>query len=184
MARPVDPTRARRGTGNRPMPGEARLRVLPQLVDEPPEPPAEFLAYDEPFAADLWRTAVAELHHRGLKPADLEAIRMLCIQAHRSRQASDHIQRFGLLVENSRGGLTENPMIRVERDATREYVRLAQEFGLTFAARLRLGVLQLTGESILQSLRTDVERRAIGAPAKAPAKKKPAKKAAAKKPKK
>lgn len=184
MARPVDPTRARRGTGNRPKAGEAKLHVVPALPDLTPPPVPEDLArLEDPFAAQVWETAVAELHHRGLKPADLEAIRMLCIQAHRSRQASAHIEKFGMLVENSRGGLTENPMIRVERDATREYVRLAQDFGLTFAARLRLGLLQLTGESLLQSLNSDLDRRAIeaGTPGtkRSPAKK--AKKTASKK---
>lgn len=178
MARPVDPTRRRRATGNRPQAGDQHLQLIPSLpTPKPPPVPEELTQLEDPYAAAVWETAVAELHHRGLKPADLEAVRMLCIQAHRSRQASAHIERYGMLIENSRGGLTENPMIRVERDATREYVRLAQDFGLTFAARLRLGLLQLTGESLLRSLNSDLDAAAAAdtpkrKPAKRPAKKK------------
>lgn len=182
MGRPVDPTRRRRGTGNRPQAGDARLSlVAPLPAAAPPPVPDELTSLEDPYAAAVWETAVAELHHRGLKPADLEAVRMLCIQAHRARQASAYIERYGLLVENNRGGLTENPMIRVERDATREYVRLAQDFGLTFAARLRLGLLQLTGESILRSLNEDLDQAALPAPAARPARA-PAKRSAKKKP--
>lgn len=163
--RPVDPTRARRKTGNRPEPGKGRktaTEIIPvsdgprAVVPDLPaafDPPEEFVGYD---VERLWRTAVAELHPRGLKPADLEVIRQMCNAAQRARQAAVHIEAHGMLVETKYGHAV-NPMLKVEKDATATYLRLADAMGLTLAARMRLGLMQVMGESLLSSLNRDLD---------------------------
>jgi phage terminase small subunit len=50
-----------------------------------------------------------------------------------------------------------NPLVKVERDMAATYMRISNDFGLTIAARLRLGLIQLAGQSILQSLNADLD---------------------------
>lgn len=168
--RPPDPTRRRRGTGHRPQAGEQRVELvpaLPEVIDVDDEealaeivpmrlPPALEPPDDLPEEiAPLWRTAVGELEPRGIRPADLEAVRLMCMAALRARQAGEQIAKYGVLVKGARGPMP-NPMLRVEKDATATYLRLAEQFGLTVASRMRLGLIQLTGESILATLDSDL----------------------------
>lgn len=156
--RPADPTRARRRTGNRPQPGEARppraLAALPAPRDEadPLAPPEDL----PPAAAAVWEQAVAELEPKGLRPADLEAVRLMCVAACRARQAAAELDKYGLLVKGERGPMV-NPMARLERDATMTYLRLAEQFGLTLASRMRLGLMVLAGESLVAELNRDLD---------------------------
>lgn len=167
--RPPDPTRRRRQTGHRPLAGEGKktaTAVLPaktldkRAARDDDGLPVTFAPPDdlpEPVAK-IWRTAVAELHPRGLREADLEIIRQMCHAAHRARQAAENIQTYGLLVDTPRG-LVINPMARIEKDATSTYLRLADAMGLTIGARLRLGLLQVMGESIIGTLNRDLDTR-------------------------
>lgn len=162
--RPPDPTRSRRKTGNRPEAGKGKktaTEIVPvsspvaPVPDLPPafDPPEEFVGYD---VEKLWRTAVAELHPRGLKPADLEVIRQMCNAAQRAREAARNIESHGMMVE-TKFGYAVNPMLKVEKDATATYLRLADAMGLTLAARMRLGLMQVMGESLLSSLNRDLD---------------------------
>jgi P27 family predicted phage terminase small subunit len=97
-----------------------------------------------------------ELTVQGMRDGDLEAVRMMCLAAWRHRQAGEQIERFGVLVQGPRGPIV-NPMLRVERDSAALYARLADQFGLTLSSRLRLGLIQLAGQSILKSLNDDLD---------------------------
>lgn len=159
--RPADPARARRQTGHRPKPGEAKAapEVLPTAVVPAahglPEPPEDL----PPAAQEMFRRVVAELAPRGLREADLEAVSMMCYSAHIHYEARRQIAETGVLVQGLRGPMV-NPLIKVARDEANTYLRLANEFGLTLAARLRLGLMQLAGESILTSLNKDLDEQA------------------------
>jgi P27 family predicted phage terminase small subunit len=160
--RPRDPKRSRTKTGHRRKPDEAPVvRALPAPVDLQADQVARPLAEppeDLPEGAQaIWRALMPEIEARGLREGDYEMFRLLCITAHRARRATAQIEKYGELVKGQRGPMV-NPMLRVERDATQMYIRLAEQFGLTFAARLRLGVLQLVGHSLASSLDADLER--------------------------
>jgi P27 family predicted phage terminase small subunit len=99
---------------------------------------------------------MAELTNQGLRDGDLEAVRMLCLAAHRHREAGALIHRYGMLVDGPKGPIV-NPMIRVERDSARLYAQLADAFGLTLSSRLRLGLIQLAGQSLLKALNDDLD---------------------------
>ena len=156
MARPADPTRAKRQTGNRPKPGEAKKQaeIVPAMV-QPQLPQAPLDLADD--AQAMYQMIVAELMPRGLREADLQSVAMMCHSAWLHKEARASIAKQGLLVKGPRGPMV-NPLIKVARDEAATYLRLANEFGLTLAARLRLGLMQLAGESILESLNKDLER--------------------------
>src|SRR6266540_209309 len=88
------------------LPGSTSPRGTPR--GGPPAPPD-----DLPEAAvPVWEQAVAELEPKGLRPADLEAIRLMCVAACRARQAAEEIAKYGLLVKGERGPMV-NPMARL-----------------------------------------------------------------------
>lgn len=156
MAGKPDPTRTRRQTGNRPKPGEAKpakevARIEP--VSSLPVAPAGIVG----SGIAIWDTVIAELWPRGLRESDLEGVRMMVIAAMRHRQAAASIEEYGLIVEGPKGPMV-NPAVKVEKDSAATFIRLAEAFGLTLAARLRLGLLQLAGESILASISKDLDR--------------------------
>lgn len=155
MPRQSDPTRARRKTGNRPKPGEAKpaKEILPAKTAPAITPPPDLA----PEAAEMYVRIVEELVPRGLREADLESVAMMCHSAHLHREARAAIAKHGLLVKGPRGPMV-NPLVKVARDEATIYLRLANEFGLTLAARLRLGLMQLAGESIIESLNRDLDR--------------------------
>lgn len=105
----------------------------------------------------MFRRVVADLMPRGLREADLEAISMMCYSAHIHYEARRQIAATGVLVKGLRGPMV-NPLIKVARDEANTYLRLANEFGLTLAARLRLGLMQLAGESMLEAMSKDLDK--------------------------
>lgn len=149
--RPLDPTRARRGTGHRPP--RDTLPAIPVESPRLPPPPTGIPAEAE----DLWHLVIGELWPRGLRPADLEGVRMMVTAAHRNRQAAALVDSHGLLVKSQTGQPMPNPALKIEKDTRADYLRLADAFGLTLAARLRLGLMQLQGESLLASLDRDLD---------------------------
>lgn len=161
--RPADPTRAKRGTGNRPKPGEAKVAKTGttdlELVSTPSAPalwdaPADFT----PAAKEMFRRVVAELAPKGLREADLEAVAMMVYSAHVHYEARRLVAEQGMMVPGPRDSMIVNPLIKVARDEANTYLRLANEFGLTVAARLKLGLMQLAGESMLEAMSKDLDK--------------------------
>lgn len=151
--RPRDPARGRRRTGHRGKPGEPpRLRFAPPAEPGPPEPPEDL----PEGAKALWGELAPHLPP-GLRGADLILFRMLSVAAHRAARATAGLERYGEVVRGTRGPML-NPLARLERDATQAFLRLSEELGLTFASRLRLGVVELQGKSVLHALHEDLER--------------------------
>ena len=150
--RKPDPGRARRGTGHRPHAGRGKvLDVLPAELDL--TPPAELPAE----AAELWRRAAAELAPRGLNAGDLPLVEMLVVAAYRHRQARAIIDHIGVLAESKRGPIL-NPLLKVEKETAATYLRLAETLGLSPAARVRLGLMEIAGQSILLTIAEQVRR--------------------------
>ena len=126
-------------------------------VQSLPDPPDDL----PPAAAEMFRRAVTELASRGLREGDLEAITMMCWSAYVHAEAREQIVRTGVLVKGPRGPMV-NPLIKVARDEAATYLRIADAFGLTLASRLRLGLMQLAGESLLKALNDDLDAPDVG----------------------
>lgn len=156
--RPPDPNRARRGTGNRALPGEKKAQEVAIVRTEEQQrsittPPDDL----SDGAKAIYQMVATELEGRGLRPSDLSAVRMLAITADRYNAVVAEVERTGLVILGNRGP-TVNPLIKVERDLAATYLRLADALGVTPTARVRLGLMTLAGQSLVAQLNDDLTR--------------------------
>lgn len=157
--RPVDPSRARRGTGNRPKPGEAKkskaVVVLPgvALAVDPFPPPAELPEQ----VHDVWRAAVDDLGGANhMRASFVPALQAYCNAVYVHAQAVANIQQYGVLVRGPNRPVA-NPLLKVQKDAAATMLRYAETLGLTPAARIRLGLMEVTGMSLLAGLNSTLD---------------------------
>lgn len=156
--RPVDPTRANRGTGNRPKPGEAKKAraVSPVLV----APALDLFAPPATMPAevhDVWRAIVDDLGGaNNLRATFLPALEVYCMAVYIHAQAAANIQQFGVLVKGNNGPVA-NPLLKVQKEAAATMLRYAETLGLTPAARIRLGLMEITGMSLLSTLNAAID---------------------------
>lgn len=157
--RPRDPTRSRRRTGHRPKPDEApKVRVLPALPSEGPTPPADL----EPEVREAWDSIVSALHGiTSLRPADGFVLEAFARQYVRMRQigricAAQEAGGYGVIGRKANGEVTVSPFVRGEREAAAAVLRFAETYGMTVAARMRLGLMQLQGRTMAESLSDDL----------------------------
>lgn len=153
--RPADPGRARRGTGNRPKPGQAKqlkpALVVPGSAVTVPEsypPPADLPA----VVHDVWRAAVSDLGGAShMRDSFTPALYAYCQAVYIHAQASANIAQFGVLVKGPHGPIA-NPLLKVQKDAAATMLRMAETLGLTPAARIRVGLMEVTGMSLLAGI--------------------------------
>ena len=150
---PPDPRRARRGTGTKPLPGreKAALAAAPPVASElaealPPE--------DLPEAVrEVWSACVLEMSgNRHLRAPDLVLLRAYVDAVETHRRAGADLAERGYLVENA-FGLAVNPMVRVQKDAAATLRQLSDVLGLNPLARIRSGLLEVAGQSLVLELR-------------------------------
>lgn len=114
-----------------------RLVKTPPPFDRGAPDPPEWLA-DE--AKDLWRRVAPTLDRLELlKPEDAEVFAAYCTAWAVFVDAVKTYQAEGLIVTNKRSGRKAvHPAVTAAQSASRDMLRLAQEFGLTPAAELNL----------------------------------------------
>jgi P27 family predicted phage terminase small subunit len=155
--RPPDPKRERRGTGHRPLVGQrppVEVAVSKGLDLTPPDGLPE-------ATHELWTTVCSELAPRGLTTAQLPLVEMLVKAMLRHRQAGKAVEKYGVMIPYRVGGSVRgmpNPMLRVEKDSAATYLRLAETLGLSPAAQVRLGLMQVAGQSMLLTIAERVAR--------------------------
>lgn len=152
--RPKDPARARRGTGNRP-------------ASTPPAAPATLpggiVGYEAPpdlpdVARRAWELCVAEMGaNRQLRASDLVLLRAYVEAVYVHAEASAKVHEFGVLVSSPRGPIP-NPMIRVADNAARTIRLLSENLGLNPMARIRAGIMEIAGASMVLELRQNLVR--------------------------
>lgn len=115
--------------GNRHVPEPLKF-----TLGEPIKPP------DLPAAAsELWDAIVPALTGVGVaQMPDTPALVALCVQWARAEEARELIDREGVVAIGSTGQMTTHPALKVERNAHLVFLKFAQEFGLTPAARARI----------------------------------------------
>lgn len=144
-----DPSAKRRDVGKRGPKKLAAIEVLGARDRDTLAPPADL----PPVAADIWRLAVDEMSgNRQLREIDTLSLRMLCDQVYVHAEASANIYKFGVLVKGERGPMP-NPLIKVQKDSASTILRLCDVLGLNPLSRIRLGLMEVTGESMVFDLR-------------------------------
>jgi len=109
----------------------------------------------------MFDQACRELAGRGLRESDYEALAMMATSAWAHTEARKQLAAQGILVRRGQTAQV-NPLVKVVRDEAATYMRIADQYGLTLASRLRLGLMQLQGESMLRALNEDLDREPEG----------------------
>ena len=140
-----DPTSNKRNTGKR---GTPKPTPADDLAVQTIAPPAHM----EPAAAEVWSLVAAEMERNSqLREIDTLSLTMLCDAWYNYAEATANIQKYGVLVRGERGPMP-NPAVKIQKDAAAGILQLSDRLGLTPLSRLRLGLLQVTGQSILSGI--------------------------------
>jgi P27 family predicted phage terminase small subunit len=159
--RPIDPTRARRGTGNRPQAGEAKkvkpIVTLPgtEVVQVAEAFPPPTTLPDE--VAGVWRAAVSDLGGANhMRESFVPVLEAYCNAVYVHAQAIANIQQYGVLVKGPHGPVT-NPLLKIQKESAASMLRFAETLGLTPAARVRVGLMEVTGMSLLAGINATID---------------------------
>ena len=155
---PVEIRQAEGNPGKRPLPAPVSVkRGVPVKPDTLP-----------PEASAAWDAVVPALAEVGVVDAiDGMALAALVVAHARRAQATAMLEEQGIVVMQTAanpktGELYEtrpmvNPAVKIERDASLELLRLAEHYGLTPVARVRLGLSELKRRTLQQELASMME---------------------------
>lgn len=159
--RPRDPKRTARRTGHRRKPDEApALKAVPV--------PAEATALAEelsvvapedlpPAAREVWDRLVGTLGEMPLRPADAFGLELMVRMYQRAKRAGELVDQYDVLARKATGEIAASPFVKLEREEAAMFLRFAEHYGLTVAARMRLGLMQLAGKTMHQALMDDLQ---------------------------
>lgn len=151
---PIEQRIAEGNPHKKPIPEPVLVSGRPDL-DEMAEPPAHLP--DE--AKEFWTTSVQRLVEVGIiDRVDAPVLEQLSVQYARIRQAQRVLTQDGHFVRGSVGQLREHPAIKIEREATGMFLKIAEHYALTPIARTRLGLAELHRRSLSQELREGLGR--------------------------
>jgi P27 family predicted phage terminase small subunit len=106
-----------------------------------------------PIAAEFWRTTVVRLVECGIVDrVDVPLLEMMAVQYSRAVQAGRAIAHSGMFTKGSTGQITDHPAVKIEREATALFWRLAEGFGIGPLGRTRLGLAELHRRSLQQEM--------------------------------
>lgn len=157
--RPASPTSVKRGTNNKSASTQRRKTAEASLVtvQAAPEqfPPTAVVPAE---VHDVWRSVVADLGGaNNMRQSFVPAIEAYCLAVYTHAQAAAQIREYGVLVKGNNGPMA-NPMLKVQKDSAASMLRFAETLGLTPAARIRLGLMEITGMSLLSTLNAGLDK--------------------------
>jgi P27 family predicted phage terminase small subunit len=129
--------------GRKPKPIETRRREGNQGKRKLPAPielPGGLAERNLPPAArQLWDELAPVLQHAGvLASVDAAAFESLCMSWQRACDARAVVEEEGLFSFGSMGQVIEHPALSIERNARAEFLKFAEQFGITPVARARI----------------------------------------------
>jgi P27 family predicted phage terminase small subunit len=146
--KPAEQRKREGNAGKRPLPDTVLVSGRPDLA-EVMEPPAH-LSDD---AQDFWRDSVKRLVEVGIiDRVDVPVLEQLCEQYARVRGAQRVIREVGMFARGSTGQIREHPALKIEREATSLFLKIAEHYALTPIARTRLGLAELHARTLAQEL--------------------------------
>lgn len=106
-----------------------------------------------PEGKALWEEVLPVLsHYGGLRTVDLPALKSMCQMWARAERAAAVVNEQGMFTQGSTGQMVPHPAIKIESEARSMFLKHAQEFGLTWIARSRLGLQEATRNAVLAGL--------------------------------
>ena len=110
---------------------------VPKLPVGAPEMPDNIR--QDKRAAAAWTRFTKDLLEMGvLHPSQWAALAVLCESYATAEEMAERLRKDGILVKTSRGKLYTHPGVRIQKQAWAQFLRCAQEFGLTPMAGLRV----------------------------------------------
>ena len=149
--------------GPAPMPIELRKRLgdpghrLPKEAEsaqigdelEPVAPPADMPEQGK----ILWMEVLPVLaRYGGLRTVDLPALKSMCLLWARAERAAQVLNEQGYFTQGSTGQMVAHPAVKMEQEARMLFLRHAEQFGLTWIARSKLGLSEATRSAVLAGL--------------------------------
>lgn len=148
IPKPVEQRLREGNPGKRPLPEVMLIAGRPAL-EEFAEPPSHLPA----DAKELWRDTVAHLVEVRDR-VDRPMLEMLATQYARWRQAERVVASEGHFTLGSVGQIREHAALKIEREGSSAFLRMAVEFGLTPSGRIRLGQAELTRRNLAHELQS------------------------------
>ena len=142
MGRKSKPAALKKLEGN---PGKKKILVEPKTSGELPKPPKHL----DKYARSEWKRVAEGLNLMGvLDVVDRSTFAAYCGAYSRWCHAEDELSKLqkkggpiaALVQKTQSGNWIQQPLIGISNVAARDMVKYASEFGLTPAARARLGV--------------------------------------------
>lgn len=111
------------------------------------------------FASEWWDKVTDELINRGtVNQEDEECLREMCICVQRMEKAHRELERGGYLTSyNGNENYTVSPWFSVWTKSAELYNRLANQFGMTPAARIKLKLEEKQADDEMRALLEDFD---------------------------
>lgn len=105
-------------------------------------------------AREVWEIVVTDLVGDGhLRKSDTPLVKAYCEAVYVHAEASAKVHALGVLVKTSDGRIVVNPMLKVQKDAATTMRQLSDVMGLNPLARIRAGLMEVAGASMVNELR-------------------------------
>jgi P27 family predicted phage terminase small subunit len=113
-----------------------RINLREPLPESGPMVPPDGITEE---VREIWEYTVRHLAVMGLAlPSDRDCLRGYCEAVVSHAKACKILAHSSILIKGIHGNMVRNPALQIQRDAARNMLRFAQEFGLTPAARSRI----------------------------------------------
>lgn len=151
VPRPIELSQRLGDPGKR-LPKDARSAPIGESITyaEPPE--------DMPTEGQLlWKEVLPVLaNYGGLRSVDLPALKSMCLMWARAERLHKVLNEQGYFSQGSTGQMVAHPALKEERESRQAFLRHAEQFGLTWIARSRLGLSEATRHAVLAGLEGQV----------------------------
>ena len=117
----------------------------PVMADLRESEPPEYL---DGYGRGEWRRILATTPEGLVTAADVSVLAALCASFGRWRKAHDALQKGDDVVLTPSGYVRPSAWVQIERDARRDYLAAAAEFGLTPSSRTRVSVSPRTDPAV------------------------------------
>lgn len=130
------------------LPKDARSADIGESI-EPVAPPQDL----PPEGQELWMEVLPVLsNYGGLRSVDLPALKGMCQLWAMAERAQTSLNKQGYFTTGSTGQMVAHPAIKVVLEARNAFLRHAEQFGLTWIARSKLGLSEATRGAVLAGL--------------------------------
>jgi P27 family predicted phage terminase small subunit len=130
------------------LPKDARSAEIGESIT-PTAPPLDL----PPEGQELWMEVLPVLaNYGGLRSVDLPALKGMCQLWAMAERAQQTLNEQGYFTQGSTGQMVAHPAYKIVLETRAAFLKHAEQFGLTWIARSRLGLNEATRHAVLAGL--------------------------------